>query len=159
MADGRVNAGIERIREHLIANGIPAKDFTEERVAAAAVTMARGVRAAERSEASRMAEEFHTHPNARNDLSLFVDVLKEEHEELLEAIDLRDRAKIARECADVLYMVYGIAWLHEFDLDAALREIHRAAMDKMRAGLRRADGKIVKPPGFVAPDMTEACGG
>jgi hypothetical protein len=40
-----VNAGIERIREHLIANGIPAKDFTEERVAAAAVTMARGVRA------------------------------------------------------------------------------------------------------------------
>lgn len=29
-------------------------------------------------------------------------------------------------------------------------------MDKMRAGLRRADGKIAKPPGFVPPDMTEA---
>ncbi len=31
-----------------------------------------------------------------------------------------------------------------------------SAMDKMRAGLRRPDGKIVKPPGFVPPDMSEA---
>lgn len=46
--------------------------------------------------------------------------------------------------------------VHRIDLDAAFAEVHRAAMDKMRAGLRRADGKILKPPGFVPPDMTGA---
>ena len=29
-------------------------------------------------------------------------------------------------------------------------------MDKMRAGIRRADGKIMKPPGFDPPDMAGA---
>lgn len=58
--------------------------------------------------------------------------------------------------SDVIYVTYGSAWAFGIDLDAALREIHRAAMDKMNAGVRRADGKILKPPGFVPPDMTEA---
>lgn len=32
----------------------------------------------------------------------------------------------------------------------------REAMSKMKANVRREDGKIVKHPGFVPPDMTEA---
>lgn len=41
-------------------------------------------------------------------------------------------------------------------LDAALAEVHRANMHKARAGVRREDGKIIKPPDFVPPDMSRA---
>lgn len=105
--------------------------------------------------------EFHGHPNSilddqTNGIALRRTLLVEETRELLEAIDEGDRAHIAREMADVLYVVSGTALVYGIDLDAAFAEVHRAAMDKMRAGLRRQDGKIVKPPGFRPPDMTAA---
>ncbi len=105
--------------------------------------------------------EFHGHPNAilddkTNGIPLRRTLLVEETQELLEAIDEDDRAHIAREMADVLYVVFGTAEVYGIDLDAAFAEVHRAAMDKMDAGLRRDDGKIAKPPGFRPPDMTAA---
>lgn len=85
-------------------------------------------------------------------------LLVEETQELLEAMDEGDRAHIAREMADVLYVVFGTADLYGIDLDLAFAEVHRAAMDKMEGGLRREDGKILKHPGFRPPDMTAALG-
>lgn len=114
------------------------------------------------SDAARMLAEFHDHPNAlvegTNTQALRVVLHEEEHAELIAELERvpPDPAKIARELADVVYVSYGTAWAHGIDLDAALAEIHRAAMDKMRVGVRRADGKILKPPGFVPPDMTAA---
>jgi predicted HAD superfamily Cof-like phosphohydrolase len=108
--------------------------------------------------------EFHGHPNSilddkTNGIPLRRTLIEEETAELLEAIDEGDVAHIAREMADVLYIVWGTALVYGIDLDAAFAEVHRAAMDKMRAGLRREDGKILKPPGFVPPDMTAAVAG
>lgn len=79
----------------------------------------------------------------------------EEHAELVEALDEGDLRHIARELADVVYVAYGTAHAYGIDLDAALREVHRANMQKAN-GPRRADGKAMKPAGFVPPDMTEA---
>jgi predicted HAD superfamily Cof-like phosphohydrolase len=64
--------------------------------------------------------------------------------------------QLAREMADLCYVVFGTAWVCNIDLDAAFKEVHRANMSKMDAGLRREDGKIIKPPGFVSPDMRKA---
>jgi NTP pyrophosphatase (non-canonical NTP hydrolase) len=108
--------------------------------------------------------EFHGHPNSilddkTNGIPLRRTLIAEEAAELLEAIDEGDVEHIAREMADVLYVVWGTALVYGIDLDAAFREVHRAAMDKMRAGLRRDDGKILKPAGFVPPDMALAVAG
>jgi predicted HAD superfamily Cof-like phosphohydrolase len=109
--------------------------------------------------------EFHAHPNSlgegTNTQALRRTLHEEEHAELMTELDAAtagegDLKQIARELADVLYISYGTAWAFGIDLDAAFAEVHRAAMDKMRAGLRREDGKILKPPGFRPPDMTEA---
>lgn len=115
------------------------------------------------SAAARYLDVFHSHPNSighggTNGLALRRALHEEEHQELMAELEAEcpDRAKIARELADVLYVSYGTAWAYGIDLDAALAEVHRAAMDKMRAGLRRADGKILKPPGFRPPDLTGA---
>ncbi|PTL55736.1 hypothetical protein [Paraconexibacter algicola] len=122
-----------------------------------------GVQApAGRSRAARMAAEFNTHPNSLGPAhvrALAATLMGEESQELLVELtgDEADRSKIARELADVTYVAYTIAWSYGIDLDAALREIHRAAMDKIHANVRReGDGKIIKPPGFVPPDMTRA---
>jgi predicted HAD superfamily Cof-like phosphohydrolase len=115
------------------------------------------------SDAARMLDEFHSHPNvlgtATNARRLRSVLHQEEHRELMHELNrgnYPDRMKVARELADVVYVAYGTAWVFGIDLDAALREVHRAAMDKVRANCRRPDGKIVKHPGFVPPDMSEA---
>jgi NTP pyrophosphatase (non-canonical NTP hydrolase) len=116
------------------------------------------------SEAARMLAEFHEHPNIvgtdANGPMLRAALHREEHKELQDELDeldgYWDRGKIARELADVVYVAYGTAWVFGIDLDAALREIHRAAMSKVEANCRREDGKVLKPPGFVPPDMREA---
>jgi predicted HAD superfamily Cof-like phosphohydrolase len=79
----------------------------------------------------------------------------EEHAELVEAIASEDRAAIARELADVVYLAYGTAHAYAIDLDVALAEVHRANLQKAN-GPRRADGKAMKPEGFVPPDMSGA---
>lgn len=117
------------------------------------------------SAAARHLAEFHEHPNAlgegTNTQALRRTLHEEEHAELMQELRIAaegvdNRRQIAREIADVVYVSYGTAWAFGIDLDAALAEVHRAAMDKMNAGVRREDGKILKPPGFVPPDMTGA---
>lgn len=105
-----------------------------------------------RSRAAGMLDEFHTHPNClpeTNHPGLRETLIREETDELLDALTIAN-APLTEGSRPIALRVFGI------DLDAALAEIHRAAMDKMRAGVRRADGKIMKPPGFVPPDMTGA---
>lgn len=80
----------------------------------------------------------------------------EEHRELIEALHSGDLHAIARELADVVYVAFGSALSLGIDLDAALIEVHRANMHKARAGVRRDDGKILKPSDFVPPDMSKA---
>lgn len=109
--------------------------------------------------AAAMLVEFHGHPNcAPEQTDLRRTLHREEHRELEAELEAErpDRAKIARELADVVYVAYGTALVYGIDLDAALREIHRAAMTKLEANVRRADGKVLKPPGFVPPDVTGA---
>lgn len=81
---------------------------------------------------------------------------EEEHRELLEALAEGDREHIARELADVVYVAYGTARVWGIDLDKALEEIHRANMSKLGEDGRpviREDGKVLKGPRYVAPDM------
>lgn len=63
--------------------------------------------------------------------------------------------QVARELADVVYVAYGTAHALGINLDVALAEVHRANMTKAN-GPRRADGKVLKPPGFTPPNMTKA---
>jgi phosphoribosyl-ATP pyrophosphohydrolase len=117
------------------------------------------------SAAARALAEWHHilgDERGRGNLPLRLTLHQEEHRELEEAIEQGDRAAIARELADVLYIAYGTAHALAIDLDVAFAEVHRAAMSKIVGpGLPivRPDGKILKPPGFVPPDMSEAIGG
>ena len=74
-------------------------------------------------------------------------LIQEEFEELKEAMDKRDLAAIAKELADLLYVVYGTAVSYGIDMGPVFREVHRSNMSKI-GGYKREDGKWVKPPTY-----------
>lgn len=108
--------------------------------------------------AKLMLREFHNevgHESIHLRFHLIVEEFAELHEELLRGDNL-DRAKTAREMADLVYVLYGTADFLNIDLDKAVAEVHRANMDKVKANLRRKDGKLLKPEGWKPPNMEAA---
>lgn len=84
---------------------------------------------------------------------------EEEHAELLVELRAHDHIGIARELADVVYVAYGTARTYGIDLDEAIRRVHAANLSKLDEDgrpIQRPDGKVVKGPNFVAPDMSGA---
>ena len=85
-------------------------------------------------------------------------LIHEEFEELKEAMAKNDLACIAKEMADLLYVVYGTAVSYGIDMDPVFREVHRSNMSKV-GGYKREDGKWVKPasysPAAIAPILAE----
>lgn len=105
----------------------------------------------------RMVAEFHetfdiavgTVPRVPDEAtrSLRVRLIQEEFDELQEALGRRDAAAVAKELADLLYVVYGTAVSCGIDMEPVFREVHRSNMSKI-GGHKRADGKWVKPPTY-----------
>lgn len=59
---------------------------------------------------------------------------------------------VADALADLLYVVIGSALQWGIPLERVLAEVHRSNMTKT-AGDKRADGKILKGPGYSPPDL------
>jgi predicted HAD superfamily Cof-like phosphohydrolase len=74
-------------------------------------------------------------------------LIQEEFEELQEAMDEKDLPSIAKELADLLYVVYGTAISMGIDMEPVFKEVHRSNMSKV-GGYKREDGKWVKPPTY-----------
>ena len=79
--------------------------------------------------------------------ALRVSLIQEEFAELREALHQEDIEGIAKELADLLYVVYGTAVSCGIDMAPVFREVHRSNMSKV-GGHKRADGKWLKPPDY-----------
>ena len=71
-------------------------------------------------------------------------LIQEEFDELKEAMAQNNLIGIAKEMADLLYVVYGTAVSYGIDMDPVFQEVHRSNMSKV-GGHKRTDGKWVKP--------------
>lgn len=85
-------------------------------------------------------------------------LIQEEFDELKEAMAQNDLTGIAKEMADLLYVVYGTAVSYGIDMEPVFREVHRSNMSKV-GGYKRTDGKWVKPatysPASIEPILAE----
>lgn len=84
------------------------------------------------------------------------DLIFEECDELLEALDKDDIIAVADALADLAYVVYGTALTFGIPLDAVLAEVHRSNMSKLGADgkpIYREDGKVLKGPGYTPPNL------
>ena len=88
--------------------------------------------------------------------ALRYDLIKEELEELFEALGNKDMVEIADALTDILYVTYGAGHAFGIDLDRCFEEVQRSNMSKLGADgkpIYREDGKILKGPDFFDPDL------
>jgi predicted HAD superfamily Cof-like phosphohydrolase len=81
-------------------------------------------------------------------------LIEEEAGEFRSAWEARDRLGMIDALCDLLYVTLGAAVQMGVDLDPFFHEVHRANMAKGEGPLR-ADGKKLKPPGWVPPRIAE----
>lgn len=88
-------------------------------------------------------------------------LITEEYHEVIDALEeirthgnVSDtRAELAKELADLLYVVYGTAVLLDIPIDAVFAEVHRSNMSKLNSATFREDGKLLKGPNYRPPDI------
>lgn len=87
---------------------------------------------------------------------LRIALLEEEVREFRVAAQSNDLVAVADALGDIAYVLYGAALTYGIDLDAVIAEVHRSNMSKLGPDgvpLLREDGKVLKPPTFVPPDI------
>lgn len=99
--------------------------------------------------------------NLPEDLSMFRSrFMNEELMEYCEAAGAENKEEQLDALVDLLYVAFGTAHLHGFDIRTAWTRVHEANMKKVRA-LREEDSKrgsaydVVKPQGWKAPDLSD----
>lgn len=115
-----------------------------------------------------MVEEFHLTfqaPITRDVLvtdlrrKLITEEFEELHDELVDWMNGEGSiSKIAKEAADLLYVVYGLAVTFRFDLVEAFRRVHESNMSKLGEDgkpIFRADGKVLKGPNYFEPNLED----
>lgn len=84
-------------------------------------------------------------------VALRLRLIDEEHDEVVEAINWGDPALVAKELADLLYVVHGTAVAFGIPLDDVFRVVHDSNMSKVQGHAATGDVKVGKGPNYVDP--------
>jgi predicted HAD superfamily Cof-like phosphohydrolase len=88
--------------------------------------------------------------------SLRCDLIKEELDELKEAIDNRDIKEVADALTDILYVTYGAGHAFGINLDKCFEEVQNSNMSKLGSDgkpIYNDKGKVMKGPNYFKPDL------
>tara|TARA_B100000768_G_C11092983_1_gene295789 strand:+ start:100 stop:471 length:372 start_codon:yes stop_codon:yes gene_type:complete len=88
--------------------------------------------------------------------SLRHDLIKEELEELKEAIENKDIKEVADALTDILYVTYGAGHAFGIDLDKCFQEVQSSNMSKLGSDgkpIYNDQGKVMKGPNYFKPDL------
>jgi predicted HAD superfamily Cof-like phosphohydrolase len=90
--------------------------------------------------------------------SLRYDLIKEELDELKEAIDNKDIKEVADALTDILYVTYGAGHAFGINLDECFKEVQNSNMSKLGPDgkpIYNENGKVMKGPHYFKPDLTK----
>ena len=89
---------------------------------------------------------------------LRIDLIKEELEELAEAMKNNDLLEVADALTDILYVTYGAGHAFGIDLDKCFEEVQNSNMsklDKNEKPIYNESGKVMKGPNYFKPDLSK----
>ncbi len=89
---------------------------------------------------------------------LRIDLIKEELEELTEAMDNRDLLEVADALTDILYVTYGAGHAFGIDLDKCFDEVQSSNMSKLSENgkpIYNESGKVMKGPNYFKPNLSK----
>lgn len=85
-------------------------------------------------------------------------LIDEEWSEFHEAYHLESEECQLKELADLVYVCFQFAASQEWDLDEAMRRVHKSNMSKLGKDgkpIYRADGKVLKGPNYKKPNLLD----
>tara|TARA_B100000287_G_scaffold362848_1_gene356320 strand:+ start:279 stop:620 length:342 start_codon:yes stop_codon:yes gene_type:complete len=85
-------------------------------------------------------------------------LIKEELEELKEAIFKKDLLEVADALTDILYVTYGAGHAFGIDLDKCFEEVQNSNMSKLGEEgkpIYNDAGKVMKGPRYYKPDLSK----
>ena len=105
-------------------------------------------------------QEVKTKPSFSSDKinKLRIDLIKEELQELTEAMDSKDLLEVADALTDILYVTYGAGHAFGIDLDKCFDEVQNSNMSKLDENSKpiyNEFGKVMKGPKYFKPDLTK----
>jgi len=105
-------------------------------------------------------QEVKTKPSFSTDKIniLRYDLIKEELEELKEAMENNDLLEVADALTDILYVTYGAGHAFGIDLDKCFEEVQNSNMSKLNENgkpIYNESGKVMKGPRYFKPDLTK----
>ena len=90
--------------------------------------------------------------------TLRYDLIKEELEELKEAMENKDLLEVADALTDILYVTYGAGHAFGINLDKCFEEVQNSNMSKLDVNgkaIYNDAGKVMKGPNYFKPDLTK----
>ena len=89
---------------------------------------------------------------------LRLDLIKEELNELTEAMNNKDLLEVADALTDILYVTYGAGHAFGINLDKCFEEVQNSNMSKLDDNgkpIYNEHGKVRKGPNYFKPDLTK----
>ena len=89
-------------------------------------------------------------------VKLRFELIREELEELNQAIKEKDLKEVADALTDILYVTYGAGHAFGIDLDKCFHEVQESNMSKLGSDgkpIYNESGKVMKGPNYFRPDM------
>jgi len=90
--------------------------------------------------------------------SLRYDLIKEELDELKEALENKDILEVADALTDILYVTYGAGHAFGINLDQCFNEVQKSNMSKLAENgkpIYNEAGKVMKGPKYFKPDLSK----
>ena len=89
---------------------------------------------------------------------LRINLIKEELDELTEAMNNKDLLEVADALTDILYVTYGAGHAFGVNLDKCFEEVQNSNMSKLGEDgkpIYNEAGKVMKGPNYFKPDLSK----
>ena len=86
------------------------------------------------------------------------ELIREELDELKEALNNKDLLEVADALTDILYVTYGAGHAFGIDLDKCFEEVQKSNMSKLDekgVPIYNDNGKVMKGPKYFKPDLSK----
>ena len=105
-------------------------------------------------------QEVKTAPSFSTDKinKLRLDLIKEELQELTDAMNNKDLLEVADALTDILYVTYGAGHAFGINLDKCFEEVQNSNMSKLGENgepIYNESGKVMKGPNYFKPDLSK----
>ena len=91
-------------------------------------------------------------------MQLRYDLIKEELNEVEQAMKTKNLKEVADALTDILYVTYGAGYAYGINLDKCFKEVQRANMSKLGNDgkpIYNEKGKVMKGPNYSEPNLKQ----